>query len=83
MADAFMKLLPTACAAIVRAVVRSPRPPSQKQVAEWADDLPLSPKRQQIELHIRHVNVEVIGDKGVLFDDDNDSIQDSNGKDPK
>ena len=68
---------------VVRAVVRSPRPPSQKQVAEWEDDLPLSPTRQRIELRIRHVNVEVIGANGVLFEDDNDSIQDSYGKDPK
>ena len=62
---------------IVRAVVRSPRPPSQTQVAEWEASLPLSPERQQSELHIRHVNVEVIGAKGILFEDNNDSIQDS------
>jgi hypothetical protein len=58
---------------IVRAVVRSPRPPSQTQVAEWEASLPLSPSRQRIELRIRYVNVAVIGATGVLFEDDNDS----------
>jgi hypothetical protein len=62
---------------IVRAVVRSPRPPSQTQVADWEASFPLSPKRQKIELHIRQVNVAVIGAKGVLFEDDDDSRQDT------
>ena len=58
---------------IVRAVVRSPGSPSQAQVAEWEAGLPLSPRRQKIELLIRHVDVAVIGSKGVLFEDDSDS----------
>lgn len=58
---------------IVRAVVRCPKPPSQNQVAEWETGLPLSPSRQRIELHVRHVDITVIGARGVLFDHDNES----------
>jgi hypothetical protein len=32
-------------------------------------------KRQQSELHIRHVDTTVIGAKGVLFEDDKDTTQ--------
>lgn len=58
---------------IVRAIVRSPKPPLQEQVAEWETGLPLSPSRQRLELHVRHVDITVIGAKGVLFDRNNDS----------
>lgn len=62
---------------IVRAVVRSPRPPSPGEVAGWESSLPIPPSRQRIELRVRHVDITVIGAKGVLFEEGNGSNHDS------
>ena len=53
---------------IVRAVIRSPAPFSAHDVADMEKRLPAAPGGSEIELHVRRVAVEVMTDKGPLFE---------------
>jgi uncharacterized hydrophobic protein (TIGR00271 family) len=57
---------------IVRAVVRSPTPPSSQEVAALENMLPLPPPNHGIELRIRYVATKVINRHGILFDQANE-----------
>jgi uncharacterized hydrophobic protein (TIGR00271 family) len=53
---------------LVRAVIRSPGPFSAQDVAGMEGRLPKAPGGSEIELHVRRVAVEVMTDKGPLFE---------------
>jgi len=53
---------------LVRAVIRSPAPFSARDVEGMESRLPAAPNGSAIELHVRRVAVEVMTDKGPLFE---------------
>jgi uncharacterized hydrophobic protein (TIGR00271 family) len=53
---------------LVRAVIRSPAPFSARDVEGMKSRLPAAPNGSAIELHVRRVAVEVMTDKGPLFE---------------
>ena len=53
---------------IVRAVIRSPGSFSVQDVAAMKKQLPVDPDGSEIELHVRRVAVEVLTEKGPMFE---------------
>jgi uncharacterized hydrophobic protein (TIGR00271 family) len=54
---------------IIRAVMRSPNPPSAAQVAALESKLPTPPDRAIVELRIRFVQATIINRNGPLYED--------------
>jgi uncharacterized hydrophobic protein (TIGR00271 family) len=65
----------TAGTTIVRALVRSPRPPSASQVAAMEAKLPSPPDGTAIELRIRFLETTIINRHGQLYQDNEFELQ--------